>query len=507
MKIVLNIFMRFKDKISKINLSFLIVFFLLVFFLFSQWLAPNGTWTCQQNYNNSIFNILRPACVSKPSPAERYEYGPNGELLILADPLYLSIFSPRPFQKIDLEIVYRPDLSENQPIFEAGFLADAKLWRYQLKPVYNYFLEELLTDWSVTSSSGLSLYQQEKNFDSLDKFLLALKNEEVICSTYDCLALYNIADNLITPKSIKAPSIGNDSQINLDSSLRGAHQFYIYLNNETLDLTGSFFDINENKDRDDLEILVYKDSHQVASLKIPDLRPEKELSSDHSGNIIFNLNRADLGRGLYKLEIRTNDDLVIKNLQMNSSYLSAINNIWIFGDSPTNIYTDANYLQAKAFNPLALQTLEFASKKLELKEIYQQYEIQTTSNGLNQIHLEKGGLILANHGVFAFSPSELVNPDYLRLDRFSFKKEKINYILANYESAKSLGDGWYRSSLSFRGPELYREDNHYNLIFSIPGLSLEGNGGGLIEVKEIKIKYSGPSLLAKLKSMIFKAND
>jgi len=495
--------MKLKVKTSKLNIFFITLFFLLVFFLFIECLAPRGTWTCQKNYSNKkLVNLFRPDCLTEPSPNDRYEYGLNGELRILADPLYLSIFSPRAFQKIDLEIIYRPHLTDKQAIFEAGFLADSKLWRYQLKPVYNYLLEESFDTWSTIGSSDLSLRQKEQKFTSLAEFIMALKqNDQKLCELDDCLALYNINDDIIPAKQLG--NILESNQINLAYALRGSHQFYIYLAHGFLDLKGSFMDLNENKDLDDFELIVLKDKQVVASLKIEDLRAEKELSSEESEEITFSLRQENLATGLYKLELRNNDDIVIMDLGVNSSYLSVINKMWPFTDEQVKVYTDSNYLQVKALSPLDLQTIRFDGIDVELSEIYKQYEIEAGLGSIKEIKLERGGPILANDGIFSFSDLGLLNPSYLRLDRFSLKDDRIDYILASYEDAEPLGDGWYRSNLSFKTSDLYRENNQYNLILSVPGLRLFDNEEVFIELKKIKIKYAGPSLLEKIKSMIF----
>lgn len=497
--------MKHKVNISKISLFFAFILAFILFFLINSWLAPSGAWLCRQSFDNkSALNLFSSDCVGKPSPQERYAFSPNGSLLMLADPLYFSVFSPRPFQNIELEIIYRPYLSNSKPIFEAGFLADAKLWRYRLQPVYNQWLEKYLTNWTLVSDGKLKLYQKGDNFKSVREFISYWeKDKPEACQSVNCLALYNVSPNTLKPiLNIDSLKIKKTDTI-FPYGLRGSHQLYLYLNEDYLKISGTFSDLNENKDLDSLEIVLLDTNEKKVILDIGDKRGEKELSYEESIDYGFNFQEDDLKQGLYKLEIRASDDIVVKNLQINSSYLSVINKIWPISQGPISLKSDTNYLQVKSLSPLSNQRLEFGDKQLDVSEIYKQYEIQN-DKGDNIISLERGGLILENSGVFSFDDGDILNPNYPQLDRYSFQNKNLQYILADYSQADSIEGDWRRSTLHFSASDLYRENGHYNLILSIPGLKLNEGVGGLMEIKEIKIKYYGPSLWQKLRSMILR---
>ena len=112
---------NFQQKIRRIWITFIGVIF--VFFIFKL-VSPFGTWTCSRNFNETGRNFLNRSCLGEPSPGERVAKGSAGPLLILADPVYLSVFTPRAFSRAEVTITYRPYLSSSTPIFEAGFLAD-----------------------------------------------------------------------------------------------------------------------------------------------------------------------------------------------------------------------------------------------------------------------------------------------------------------------------------------------------------------------------------------------
>ncbi|NCA93208.1 hypothetical protein EOM82_08245, partial [bacterium] len=201
--------------------------------------------------------------------------------MILGEPVYFSVFSPRRFSHVTVQITYRPHLSSSTPIFEAGFLADKKLWRYRLQPVYNLWLEQGLSSWTKLSSGDLRLFQRENKFSSLSEFISSWQDQgSSFCSRSRCLAVYNISLE-DAPSALDLRSLSQSSENTIfPYPLRGEHQFYIFLDKQGLSLSGNLIDLNENKDIDDAEILIFSGKNQVASLPLPDKRPQKEESGD-----------------------------------------------------------------------------------------------------------------------------------------------------------------------------------------------------------------------------------
>lgn len=490
---------------SKIRLLWLILVGLILLFLSYQLVAPTGTWTCQKSFQSDRIWPFRlidigSTCLGEASPGERVARGSGEPLLILSDPVYFSVFSPRAFSRAQVDIVYRPHFSAATPIFEAGFLADKKLWRYRLQPVYNFYLEQGFLDWTQLTEHDLSLWQRSDQFSSVSNFLDAWQGQDQeFCFTADCLAVYNV-DLAGFPSALDINTLNQQvTKTTFPYALRGAHQFYVFLPNGDLDLAGAITDLNENKDKDEAEILLFQGREQVVSKKFSDDRPQKEESADIGEAQDFRIVNSNLRPGLYRLEFKANDDLILSNLQINSPYLSVINKIWPISNGVIELITDASYLQVKALSPVALQDLDFGEKSLVISEIYHQYEIQSNLADKQMIKLAKGGVIIANSGVFTTKEDTLINPEYSRLDRFASLSDKLEFILTDYQPAEILADDWLKASLDFTTADLYREDSRYNLILSIPGLQTGNGAGGLLEIKEIKIKFYGKSLPDKLK--------
>ncbi|MDX9778876.1 MAG: hypothetical protein RBT30_01440 [Patescibacteria group bacterium] len=498
--------MNIKGFKLRSKIIFRSLFLGIVLFLSWQLISPTGSWSCQHQFQSfsffsQLFHTGNSACVSAASPVERWAKNPNGHLLMLADPLYFSVFSPRGFEKIELEIIYRPYLNESQAIFEAGFLADPSLWRYRLEPVYNLWLEQISSDWPFIREGNVYLFQREQQFSNINDFLVTWQQDsEKICKNSNCLALYNVNKEEL-PVILDLAALGQaPPQLIFPYTLRGHHQFYSYLEGDTFQLEGKLLDLNENKDLDDFELLLFKDKEQIASVKLKDNRLEEEMSNTLSALQSFKLSKDDLKPGLYRFEFRVNDDILIKDLQINSQYLSAIHKIWLWQDEEINLISDASYVQVKSLSPKAKQKIIFGSEEKEVTEIYKQYEIISRQAGWQKVILEKGGLILENSGVFALNALSLINPEYPRLDRFASHRGQIDFALADYSPAEKLADGWYRRRLVFDTAGLYRENSYYNLMLSVPGLRLDSQAGGLIEIREINLKYSGSNIIDKIKS-------
>ncbi|MBN2885021.1 hypothetical protein JXE04_03795 [Patescibacteria group bacterium] len=473
-----------------------------------QKVSPSGEWTCRQNFNVTSLSLVKDtlggySCLSNPTPTERVISGVSGPLVVLADPVYFSVFTPRSFSRVEVEITYRPHLSSSTPIVEAGFLADNKLWRYDLQPVYNLWLEKGLTDWQVLSMGSIHLFQRQAKFDSIFDFLDAWQNNgSSICSTPRCLAIYNF-DLSGFPPALNQKQLNETSKsLVFPYTIRGANQFYFYLSGSTLNLSGELIDRNEGKDKDPIELSVYSGSRLVASTKIEDNGMEIEGSGDFSESKIFQMNKSGLNPGLYRLDFRASDDLMINNLSLNVQYFSALRKIWLENDEPIHLITDSSYLQVKTLSPAALQKLKFDEKFLNIEEIYKQYEIKGIETDNHEIDLAKGGLILENNGVFSLNKESMFNPDYPRLDRSFGTSAQFDYILADYESAKNESDNYLSSRLDFSTSSFYREKGRYNFIISVPGLKLNQADASYLEIKEIKMRFYGNSLWFKIRNWL-----
>ena len=470
-------------KLKKLRIFFLFLSFLFLLLFVYLKVSPLGTWECKSRFNNFNHLFLGRGCFSQPSPNDRFLDERN--IKMVGDPLYFSLYSPRNFDELELEIKFKPNLDKNTPVIEAGLLVDKDLWHYQLKPVYNYWLEDYSSDWQELSLK-----------DNVEELLK--ENCQEISINY-CLAQYNLdqTDRNILPEFFIERE---EKNINHDLALRGHHSFYVYIKND-LDLKLEAKDLNINQDRSPITIDVYTNNDLIYTESLADDRPEKEGSGEESDYFDLDLSLASLPEGVYRVDLKANDDIVFNNLSVSSSILSWRRRLWLHESSEQNIdlVTDAKALQIKVQDPIAYQSLKFSDQDLVLDELYRQYEaiLGHEYNDLTyDISLKRGGLLLEGPGVFALNEDELFNPNYSRLDRFY--EERAKFVLTDYEKVKRLDDGYFLAKLKFNLAGVYREDNKYNFIISIPGLRAEDKKDSFMEIKNIKANFSGKTLIEKI---------
>lgn len=456
--------------------------------------VPGGKITYSYTPDNPSYFIR------KMTPAERVKITDDGRQLIIGDPVYFSLFTSRRFDKAKLIVKYKTE--GEAPIIEAGVLADKKIWRHNLKPIANKIINDLSLEWDVMRENGLLLFQREKKFGRLDNFLNNLPSrEEIALYNYDLRFGYFLKDY---KKSNK--------EFILNRPLRGAHQFYTYIKDEDFDFRFVFFDLNKNKDSDPVELNLYQAGEFVASRYLND----DGVSADNgitSEDRELGLKMTNLPEGVYKIELKANDDIVIKKIITSQQKLAFINKIWLADANGKNIslYTDSKAISAQTINPARLQTIKIGDGELPISETYKQFNINVVMelspghpelNSLVEIKLEKDDIVLSGNGVFSFSKESLINPEFRKVDvSFDAEREGINYVLAKYNPPVEEGD-WLSAAAEFDLSGAYRENGKYGFIISIPGLRAENGRQNGIEIREIRVELEGNNLKKFLMSKL-----
>ncbi len=494
-------------KIRPERLIFFSIFSLfLAYFLFLK-ISPTGRFYCQWEAGKPTYFFSGRSCFGQPSPRDRLIF--NDSLKIIGDPIYFSLYSPRTFNKLYLTVIFKPVLDAPLNLIEAGLLVDKNLWHYKLQPVYNYWLENEFLDWQKITEEDWSLWQKNSNFFTIDQWLEAANKQTLDCSATSlnhCLALYNLSaeqfSQITTPQPLNLGD--SDKLLRPDFALRGRHSFYVYLQDGQLFLEAKLQDLNQNKDLDSIEIIVYSNNQIIFQDKWEDDRGDLETSGQVSDPFTKTVNLSSLPTALYRIDININDDIVISDLTIKGSTLSFRQRLWPYqpSDKLPQLFTDYPVIQVKVLEPAAYQELVFAGQKINLDKVFKQTEVfaeNLVSETTYALDLERGGPLIEGPGVFSWSQELLFNPDYQRLDRFY--NQQADFILANYQGVTQLADGWLQADLEFDLIGVYREKDKYNLILSIPGLKVEDDQGYFIELKELRAQFVGRTLKEKIKSM------
>lgn len=516
--------------LAKLRLFWLALILLIILFFLCLKIVPLG----QTSYTKDYDRWLRSGkgFVYNFTPAERVDEADSLYPKIIGDPVYFSVFTPRTFSRAKLTVVYRDNLDDSTPLIEAGVLADRLVWRYDLQPLENKLLKTIVADWnSLDTESGPRIWQRNNNYESADKFWSDLANgnlKDCINFPAGCLATYNyqfeLGDYQFELGNYQSEPSNNQSELSsnqsteilseelestiIDIPLRGAHTLVIPVESENFYLKADFVDLNQDRLDDPIRLLLFLGQDLIIEEELLDenLDPTGGKAEEKSLSLI----KSGLKPGIYKLEIKISDDVVIRRLESSSSRLAFANKFWpvSYGQNIT-LFTDASYLQVKVLDPANLQTVSFGQQRFVLEAPYQQTELLLRESEVaNRIVLQKDDIILENNGVFALSADSLINPWPKKIDRHFSLQSEVNYIIANYsqpvveegrkQEKQENQEDWKQVSAEFYLKGVYREKGKYNFMISVPGLKAEDNSGRYLEVREVRLELSGRNLWQKI---------
>ncbi|MFZ4631991.1 MAG: hypothetical protein ACOYL8_02135 [Patescibacteria group bacterium] len=471
----------------------LILLIIIFVFLYLK-VVPFGKVTYSRDYTASFGSGK--GFINGFTPLERVDFKSGDVPKLVGDPVYFSLFTPRTFDKAKITIIYKDNLSIDTPIIEAGVLADNIVWRYDLTPIDNKALDYLMLRWSLIEENGTIFLQKEKKYNTLSEFENDLGRGELkACpeGLEECLAIYNYESNY----KYRIPNYKPALPLIIDKPLRGTHQFYVYLDKEPLRLDFSFVDLNQSLKPSPIEVIVSSDKGIIMSKSASDNKANLGDSKIEEKNLVLEKN--NLPTGVYKVEVKITDDMVIKKIVSSLDRLAFINKIYpVSNNGGLNIYTDASNLQVKALNPASLQGINFGGKDFVLDETYKQFNFELKDDSKSKlIKIAKDDIVLENNGVFSFSEASLFNPSLQKADRYFSVKTLANYVVANYKKP-SEADGFKTANFELNLKGAYRENGKYSFMISVPGLKSDDNIKDNLEIYKIKIELEGRTIWQKI---------
>ncbi|MDD4902208.1 MAG: hypothetical protein PHE24_03650 [Patescibacteria group bacterium] len=477
------------------------------------WLAiiPFGKITYLTNFKG--FNDF----IGKLTPMERIVAEKDGTQDIIGDPAYFSLRTPRPFNQALLSVKFQVD--PNLPIVEAGVSKDGRTWQYDLQPLYNAKLEELMENWFVLDDSVLPalthpaspgsaplprgdstvLLQRNKQFDTIEEFL---KNPPAT----DKIALYNYdwkTDYLLPDYQPR------QATSTMCRPLVGAYQFYTYIKNENLSDDFVFQDLNKNLDPDPIDVYVYYRDKLISSEHLDDDGIAVDSGAQKPWRHL-KLDLANLPEGVYKITVRANGDIVTRTITTGQSKMAFINALAI-ADAPEvscgrNFFTDGRTLAVQTSHPDKLGKItinknngnSFSGVELNIDQTYKIFTVNDLPPAGSQIILNNDGISLSGDGLFSLSAEQMIDPRVKSVDaKFDADQEGVDYVLARYTPPVKQGD-WLVAQANFDLTNAFRMWNKYYFLISAPGLSASDQLNDQVRIKEIKVDLTGTSLWKKI---------
>lgn len=184
-------------KIRLFLWSFLLV---TIGFLLWQNIVPNGhaVYWFKPGQNSWFINSFEPKDRLKQA---------QQEITVKGDLVYFNLKTPRAFDRVKLTLEYEP---EDELIVEVGLLRNKDLWRYEIKPIYNKFINQFYQsgDWGVMESGNTIFLQRQETYSSIKQFLDSNQATETIavynynlpnkqCQKIDETFLFNKQTNYI----------------------------------------------------------------------------------------------------------------------------------------------------------------------------------------------------------------------------------------------------------------------------------------------------------------------
>ncbi|MEA1962696.1 MAG: hypothetical protein U9M94_00480 [Patescibacteria group bacterium] len=477
------------NKIIKFRIILFLLLVVSVGFFFCKAIVPSGRIIYANNFEKENYFL------SKLSPDERLSASDKKiENIIIANPVYFNLYTPRTFDKAVLK--YRYKNTAETSLIETGVLVDKNTWRYDLRPVENRLIDQLSLIWNkIREGDEILLIRPETSDSGTGASYSNIKDFISNPPSFEKIAAYNYNLNLNYILKDYQP---NESTTQNIPALRGAYQFFVYLKDEDLDLNFIFYDLNKNKDTDDFDIRLYFNNELINFRHIKDDGNTSDNGKfSKENNVQFKL--ANLPEGAYKIEVKANNDIVTKTIKTTHKKMAFIHKLELFnaGKEDIKLYTDSNSIQATTIFPESLQIAKINENNLFLNKTYKQFEISIDNQGTSsEILLKKDGLILSGDGVFAFNSFALINPKIKKADyNLDVDKSGIDYIIAKYKSPQKAGE-WSVVEVEIDLAQAYRENNRNSFIISAPKLKQEDKKELYFDL--IEIELSGRSLLDKI---------
>lgn len=497
----------------RLRLIFVAIFLLLLALFLCFKFVPGGKISFSSNFSKSI-NLGR-GFFADFRPGERIDFSQKESLVIISDPVYFSILSPRTFSKAKITIEYHDKLSSETPIVELGVLKDLSSQAYELKPIQNKILDKLRFSWKrLVDENALLVLQKEEIYNSSEKFFSDLdKNYLENCSTeaLNCVAFYNHS----LKRDYKLPAYTQTFPLTIRQALRGSHQFQVYFKDSKDNLKINFRNLNLDNLPGNINVRLYFQDELISS-QILELKKDNfsGLSFDNNfrqGELIDELIFNDFFKeeGLYKFEIIANNNIVIEEIESSSDRLVFINKVWpvyelVYGD----FWSNASSLNFKTFNTESLSKVKIDDEVIDISKTYKNFSGEVDNLlDLKNIKLEKSDIIIETRGFISINKDKFFNSEPRKIDRL-FSPEKESFVVASYESPKNE-DGLKTATVEFdlRGADFL--NNKYSFVISIPGLEHDSGFGSELEydnylsIEKIKVEFSGKNILEKIKE-IFK---
>lgn len=401
--------------------------------------------------------------------------------------VYFNIDVPRGANHITIQTRFK-DNFPNDSIMSLG-AKDQEAWHYYYKTIFNPTLNDLSGFKNIDDvyliNPGLNLVTTEE---------IPYERNVIVATDNPYLPVTNIINDY------------NSSITIINTTLRGAHKFYIYASGD-LNIEIKKQDLNWYKDADDLFITLYdSENYLIANITIPDdgiINTSKTPAVIQSGV----LNATNLFEGVYILDFSSFDGL-IKEIKINSNKI-VTDNLFL---ADTSIYNQNNItskvflkinrdseIRLLTYHPAGLQNVSYGINKTFNFNIEDKPMYLNLTTGEYYLSFPKNDIVISYPGYFSFSKENYFEPFRQRVvpipRDIDWIKKNIDYLVTDYKPPVKDND-WLISTTEFDidYDMLYVKDNKLSMVFNVPHLGNEQYLNNTIPIDWIKISVEKPGL-------------
>jgi len=435
-----------------------------VLWLFSQRFPPSGTFVATTNLDGKSAWIQQFLPGQRTSIPGKQADGWIGQR-ISGDPVYFTARSPGPYDKVDVEIEFRPI---HQPLLEFGMVRDAAGKELEMRP---FFSEELASS-------------RFRTVEGLGFVALGTPNARLQDPRPEGLAIWGASTTM--PQLADTKGEWRDTAV----ALRGSHEFSLVPIDGEIHMRFVLQAANRSQGGDIAAFRIFRGDEEVGreAVSISGSRDQKLGSK-----VTHDVHLPNARTGIYRIQFIAQDDVFIRSIGTNSRR-------WVLGprlvsgdevgystSTPSvDVWTNSRHIVAETFHVEGLQEITLGPVKTTLRHTHQPSRLDrpTDPEKLARLHAPRGDIRFIGDGYFAFSQEAFFEPRPRRLtDGTVAEAEKIEAVLTPYQRPMPLGEGWLKGTSSY---ELRPGQDQLRFVLSAPGME---SRAGAVDVRRVTLQY------------------
>ncbi len=376
--------------------------------------------------------------------------------------VYFQVTTPEisNYSKVQVKVRFKNNFPDNH-IFRLG-AQNQEEWSHAWKTLYDPFYTSLYENFPQASNdNGYCLYIV--NGKKID-----FKASEFV--EYPPAGSTIVVEEGIKVNANSQLSTNKSKSLEINTTLRGGHTFYTYIENESLEFAISKQDLNWYEGSDELKLTVYstEDGDEKGNITIPD---DGDISSSHTMGPLQakSISLPYLSSGLYRIVIKADQDIYIQNITTTQDKLIVEKKLFYI--PPADFYTEVQREETIGFltyHESAYQDIHIQNNTLSAfitidKKGVQYKTIVPPSKDLYRISSPTGDMIMSSRGYFAFTRDSYFTP--FRCELLNLKKDidwlknnNIDYILVSSPDL-IYDDDWIIAKAEWNLDELYIKDD------------------------------------------------